>query len=100
MEAFLQAFDQALMERRLGGRQRVIAPKAISSLHNEPRPEEIGQVPGSSGLWDPRDADDVAHTEFAVQKQVKDSQPRGVGERLEHQIDTLPAHNLYSPKRI
>jgi|SRR5580658_6684799 hypothetical protein len=100
MEAFLQAFDQTLMERRRGRRQLVIAPKAISSLHNEARPAEIGQVPGSGRLRDPRNADDVTYAEFAVQKQVKDSQPRGVGERFEHQIDILLAHNLYSPKRI
>ena len=100
MEAFLQAFDQTLMERRRGWRQLVIAPKAISSLHNEPRPAKIGQVPGSGGLRDPRDADEVTHAEFTLQKQVKDSQPCGVGERFKHQIDTLLAHNLYSPKRI
>jgi hypothetical protein len=57
-------------------------------------------VPGSSGLRDSCDADDIAHAEFAVQKEVKDSQPCGVGEPFEHQIDILLAHNLYSPKRI
>jgi hypothetical protein len=47
---------------------------------------------GSGGLGHSQNGDEITDTEFSVQQQMEDSQPRSVRKRPEHQIDLVSAH--------
>jgi hypothetical protein len=77
-EAGLETLEQLRMKgvARLG--ERVVLPGLILPDTNEARSSQIRQVPGCCRLGHPKDRDEVAHAEFALQQQVQNAQSRTV----------------------
>jgi hypothetical protein len=100
VEAFLQTFNEAAMERRIGRCESVVVPQAVFSPQNQTGLAKVREMARRFGLRDLRDGYDVADADFALQEQMQDSQPGTVGECPKHEIDGRCGHRLYSPKRI
>jgi len=88
-EARAQALEQLSVKRRLRRSEPVEAPQSIFTHFNEPRPAQVVEVMRRHRLGHFQDRDDVADTEIAILQQMEDSEPRAVGERTEHPVDSL-----------
>jgi len=54
------------MEGGLRRRKRVMAPESLLADHDETRLPQISQVLGDAGLWDLKNINHVADTQFAT----------------------------------
>jgi len=62
-------------------------PEPLFADIDEPRPVKVAQVAGHARLRHLEDRHDVANAELSVLQEMKEPEPRAVGERAEHPLD-------------
>lgn len=80
------------MELRAGRRQAVVAPHAVPAGFDETGAAQMGEVTGHGGLGQLEGPDDVPNTDLFGSQQVKEPEPRLVGERAEHGVGGCGIH--------
>jgi hypothetical protein len=65
----------------------VEGPEPLLADINEPSPVKVAQVAGHARLRHLEDRHDVANTKLSGLQEVKEPEPRTVGERAKHPLD-------------
>ena len=93
IEAPPEALEQASMEAGVGRSERVVLPEPGLPDAHESRAAEVGEVARDRRLRRLQDGDDVPHADLpVVLEEVKDAQPRAIGEGPEHPVDACASH--------
>ncbi len=72
------------MELGFGGLQSVVVPQAVSPCCDETCPPQVGKMTRGGRLGNLENLHQVPYAQLSIQKQMKNAQPRRIGERAKH----------------